>query len=186
MDATTYSQLALRTNIDKGFEHGIVHAALGIASEVQEFFEAYNNEDLDGTEAVLELGDLTWFINLMCHHCKIDFNSRVAFGLIEYGSAQSLYFEMNQCAGSICDLVKKNHAYGRPLDIASIEAAIVRMLQITLTLALDLGVSIEQVFDANIAKLAARFPDGTFNIEHCEFRDYHAEEAAAVASMAKC
>lgn len=80
--------------------------------------------------------------------------------------------------GEIADVVKKHYAYGRHLDtIHLIEEIGDCMWGINLLLK-TIGVTWEEVMEANIAKLDARYPDLRFDDKHSLNRDKVREEAA--------
>lgn len=62
-------------------------------------------------------------------------------------------------SGEFTDAIKRAKIYGKPLDKVNAKEEIGDILwYVSLALA-DLGVSYEEVFEVNIAKLKARFPD---------------------------
>ncbi len=182
MEASLYSELALRTNNDQGVENGIIHAALGVASEAGEIYEAI----IDGkeTEVIEELGDIMWFVNLMCHYKNFDLQE-----LIEYSAKSKevdvfINYPGIACSSSeLCDLVKKTHAYGKPVDDQKFRLCLAKIVQWVACRAHMIGLEgLGDVFAKNIAKLSARYPAGTFSVESALSRDKEREYAAIDAA----
>ena len=81
-------------------------------------------------------------------------------------------------AGEVLDIVKKNFAYGKPLDQAHVVEEIGDCIFYINGLLWMLDVSWDEVLTTNIRKLEARYPSGTFNADHAIHRDTAAEKAA--------
>ena len=81
-------------------------------------------------------------------------------------------------AGEVIDIVKKVYAYRKPLIVNDlIEEAGDLVWYLNLLFA-SLGTTWEEVFDLNITKLEARYPDLRFNADHAINRDVDAEQSA--------
>lgn len=81
-------------------------------------------------------------------------------------------------AGEVIDITKKVYAYGKPLlenDLVEEAGDLVWYLNLLFAC---LGVTWEEVFDLNIKKLEARYPDLRFNADHAINRDVNAEQKA--------
>ena len=81
-------------------------------------------------------------------------------------------------SAEILSELKKELAYDKKLDTTKV---IEEMGDVTWGLALlasELGVSFSQVFEANIKKLEARYPDLRFSADHANNRDTEAEDLA--------
>lgn len=63
-------------------------------------------------------------------------------------------------AGEAVDYLKKTLYHGHPMDIAVLEKELGDVLWYVATLANTVGLSLESVAAANVAKLKARYPDG--------------------------
>ena len=81
-------------------------------------------------------------------------------------------------AGEVLDIVKKNFAYGKPLDTSHVVEEIGDCIFYINGLLWMLDVSWDEVLTTNIRKLEARYPGGTFNADHAINRDTVAEKAA--------
>lgn len=86
MVANEYQQLAMRTNDGKATERlagkietpctydigGILNAALGLSGEIGEFNDVlkkwvFHQKEIDLEHAKKELGDIMWYVAMMCH-----------------------------------------------------------------------------------------------------------------------
>lgn len=81
-------------------------------------------------------------------------------------------------AGEVLDIVKKNFAYGKPLDHAHLIEELGDIVFYINGLLWMLDTSWDEVLTTNIRKLEARYPSGTFNADHAIHRDTSAEKAA--------
>lgn len=80
MSGNEYQKLAMRTNDGKAFYRliskietaGILNAALGLSGEVGELNDlikkwVFHEKELDIEHAKKELGDIMWYVAMMCH-----------------------------------------------------------------------------------------------------------------------
>ena len=66
-----YQELAIRTAKDGGFKFNLTHAVFGLTCEVGEFADCIKKyliygQSLDRDNAAEELGDIMWFVALVC------------------------------------------------------------------------------------------------------------------------
>lgn len=88
-------------------------------------------------------------------------------------------------AGEIASAIKAHAIYGKELDIINqIEEAGDVLWFLTL-LCHTLGLTLEEIAAANIAKLSRRYPDLSFNVEHALNRDLGGEAQALSQVLAK-
>lgn len=87
-------------------------------------------------------------------------------------------------SGEIADNVKRKIAYGRDLDIPNLIEEAGDVLWYLLLLTKTLGLSLEDIADANIAKLSRRYPELRFTAERALNRDTAAEMDAIGESLA--
>lgn len=63
-------------------------------------------------------------------------------------------------AGEVADLIKKHFGHGHELDLTKVKKELGDVLWYLSQLAEQFGLSMDDVGEANIAKLKARYPDG--------------------------
>ena len=80
--------------------------------------------------------------------------------------------------GEIVDIIKKHVFYGKELDRQHIKEELSDICWYINLLLSVVGSSWYEVFDTNIAKLEARYPDLRFNADHAINRDSNKEQAA--------
>jgi len=72
-------------------------------------------------------------------------------------------------AGEVVDLIKKTVFHNKPLDIDHLKKEIGDVLWYLTLLCNSFGFSLEEVFDTNVQKLTARYPEG-FDFNHANNR----------------
>ena len=73
-------------------------------------------------------------------------------------------------AGEVLDAVKKAWAYGKPLDTDNLKEELGDILFYVQAMANTLDCTLQDLMDANVAKLAKRYPDGVFTQKHAVAR----------------
>jgi NTP pyrophosphatase (non-canonical NTP hydrolase) len=182
-----YHKLALRTAKDMGSaELNLWHAGVGLMTEVGELLDAYKRaiiygKELDKVNALEEIGDMMWYLNLWIHHHGIDFSTVTARDLADVGddlkpqatrdyvkAYPQIALTMNLTAAVYCLFtVPIDVARVNSLDTGTIAQQARRLATATAgyTFALlgqvaqDLGGTVEACMEANIAKLAKRYGD---------------------------
>ena len=81
-------------------------------------------------------------------------------------------------AGEVASEIKRHFAYGKPLDLQAVTLELGDLAWGMALLIKTIGLSFEEVFELNIRKLEARFPELTYKAEHALNRDEDAEKAA--------
>lgn len=181
MTPDEYQALAARTAGTKTRNDSLVNAALGLAGEYGEF-KAEVNEALysrmygdidyprDGVRK--EAGDLFWYAALVCTalDLKVSVNQ-------EKDSWEALLGQPSKWAGeeltestleslgtsiaSLCDHVKKVVFHGHEANVSRLASIAQLVFSRVEEIATPLtGSSAEEIAEANIAKLKARYPDG--------------------------
>ena len=95
---------------------------------------------------------------------------------LNYYQHQAMYFALPECrllpnaalglcgeAGEFAEHVKKHMFMGKPLDSAHLAKELGDVLWYVALACEVLGISLQDVCDANIAKLSARYPNGFVN-----------------------
>lgn len=73
-------------------------------------------------------------------------------------------------AGEVVDAVKKAWAYGKPLDKTNLVEELGDVMFYVQAMANTIGVSMEEITAANVAKLSKRYPTGEFTQHHAAAR----------------
>ena len=199
MNIKDYQQLALRTEAPCGAVLNrvsdvkilgyselaysnlrLLHAALGLTSDINELVHSS-----DRTNEIEEAGDSLWYAAIACEALHADIASSFTDGLNEdrKWSRLELSERLRTRAAEVADATKAKIFYGKsesdatPIDVVLLGDVqdIVRGLALYCTKFLNL--SIEEVMEANIAKLRARFPDAYSQARALE-RDKAAERSA--------
>lgn len=63
-------------------------------------------------------------------------------------------------SGELLDAIKKSIVYGKPLDKVNLKEELGDVMWYVARACATLGVTLEEVMETNIKKLAARYPDG--------------------------
>lgn len=172
MDLNTYQQAALRTAkmFPTRFEN-MNHASLGIITEIGEFATevkrmAIYGKPLDGerkANMIEELGDLCWYIALGTHAIGMtlqgayDMDPSPGLGA-ESETLDEIAHTLAFMGGSFCSVVLAEKAK-QSWPHAEVAKMFSIFIQIADVLAKRLDTTREFIFEANIAKLRARFPD---------------------------
>lgn len=155
----------------------LLHAAMGLCTETAELYEVQNEQ-----HELEELGDICWYLALAFDAVGSSFEQAPVFAAEEFhafvrgedpGEAMVIY------STEVLDIVKKQIFYGREADVLKIVDALTMIKNVVihgLDMA-DLDYSLEDIIEANMKKLKARYPD-KFSEEAAINRDVKAEYAA--------
>lgn len=151
----TYIAQAMRTNSTSTGLHAVhpdlLHATLGMCDEHFEYTSARS-----WLNAVEELGDLCWFIALAAHALDCD-PFADSDGFLRFNPEAPLLFD---AVAEFVGAVKKNYAYGKPLDLPRMRWLLSAMVsRIAAICEARAERSLDDVLAANIEKLRARFPE---------------------------
>jgi NTP pyrophosphatase (non-canonical NTP hydrolase) len=131
----------------------LVHAALGLVTEWQEFIIAVDNDDeVNITE---ELGDLAWYIALL------DRTIRKQGGFtysLEYNSCYTIETQIEPTVANVADQAKRVYFYSAAPDIEQLTSNLDMLWTLWFELCHRHDRNPEQVLHLNIGKLRARYP----------------------------
>ena len=146
--------------IDLGLTDRILHAFIGIATEIDEYNEAIRNNDK--VNALEELGDMLWYLAIL--KSEIDF--------------KDFYFDLADKNFDLTglDLCKKTMFYGKELDLDKIKVCAGDTFVKVINHITSLDGSPSVVMDTIIKKLKARYGD-KFTDEAAEHRDLNIERS---------
>jgi len=171
MNWKTYLTDSNRTLIDLGKSDNLIHAAIGIATEIGELKEAY--DDVNKKE---ELGDIYWYMAILWREMDLTWDSP----FIETESTTIDFLSYAECLNALdfyskalLDQVKRVKFYSMPLE--NFKTEIIYEISIRLTHLLNRSeFQFEPILETNINKLRARFPD-KFNSTDALHRDLEKE-----------
>lgn len=159
----SYVKLCVRTASPLEARANLIHAVLGIADETLEIqlvdvFSPTYREDM-----IKELGDAMWFTALYCFWEAEATDARadeLFTNLVQNSNITGV--SCIAIASKAVSLAKKEFAYGKPMEFADRYNLFSRAVSVVLTHCNNLGISIQEVLDRNIAKLSARYKGATF------------------------
>jgi len=150
-----YIKEALRTeSIDhfNVFSARILHAAIGISTEVMELVFV---DEADTAHFIEELGDILWYVAVAADELGTSFDDLLRFARPEDNVAKQLI----EHAGGALDCVKRGLFYGVNFDRDRFQGHLCQIVHAVQAIAGHQGYSLEEVQARNIAKLAKRYPE---------------------------
>lgn len=144
-----------RTLIDLGKEDNIIHAAIGIATEIGELKEAF--DDVNRKE---ELGDIYWYMAIIWREFTLEWNSP----FLEKDEKAIEFLSYSECLNSLdflskqlLDQAKRVKFYKMALNKFNTE--VIHDIAVRLThILIKSDYSFGSILEVNINKLKARFP----------------------------
>lgn len=150
----------------------LFHGVLGIASELAEIITCWDSAEFDDTNHIEELGDYMWFMNLISSVTDIELKVQP----LEQSPPRCLTL-LTRGTGAIADLVKSEMIYGKERDFEDLIIAIDVCVSSIAVLAAYSNKSMDDILEANIAKLTARYGE-KFTLEGALNRNKEAEREA--------
>lgn len=170
-----YINLAMRTAKDLGAPNlDFAHAALGMVDEAYELYLATSEEN-----ALEELGDLCWFIALAGRALDVHpfhLEAGLHSASKDNGTLGAMVEFLGEHAAYIAGPAKKWLVAGKHPG-EGIANRLARMVYLVRSIAEMYGWTLEHVQEANIRKLATRYPEG-FTDWHANNRDVDEEMKA--------
>ena len=149
-----YQKLSKRTCKDLGSDKlDLSHMQLGIISEIPELLIALRKKDIVNLGE--ELGDICWYLSNYCTFRNISFSDvkitkRVHKPNVNFMVKKVLIYT---------DVVKKNIAYNKSIDIKVEKQYLEYMVSFVVNMCDFYGLDFENVLNKNIEKLSVRYPD---------------------------
>lgn len=150
----------------------LLHAAIGAMTEASELLLA----DDDAINVKEEMGDILWYIAIACATEGWTFEQLILQADVQRCEEDPLQAMLGGAADAL-DVVKRGLFYGIPTDREKFMVHFGTLLLSIQYLAQDCSWKIEDLQEANIAKLTTRFPD-KFTSEAAVERDIEAEREA--------
>lgn len=167
MNLAEYQNLALRTKVEYSkTEDQVLEGIFGLIGEVGEFTDhlkkhIFQKHDLNIEYLKEELGDILWYINLLCDATGVELKKRnISFYEDKLQQMKISLLRIDQAKGYISghladDLEEKEWFKPKFLDFPLLE-----IQYECCRLAYTIDVDIEDVAEANIQKLNKRYPEG--------------------------
>lgn len=175
MTPNEYQTKALRTaRIATEDFTDLMHGAIGVITEGGELLEALHTRT-DFVNIREELGDIAWYLALLCRATGSTIEELMPFAKIDVGVHAHTYIIIE--GARLLDLVKKERAYGKPVDLHAARQHTANLIGAVMTVCESLFVDPSKMFETNIAKLAQRYPE-KFTEENAAARNLDAERAA--------
>ena len=165
--------------IDLGLTNRMLHAIIGIETEMGEVAEAYENIHragrIDYVNVAEEVGDAYWYTGVLFDELDI---ARVDAPDLVGIDSNTAPLELFSQAADMLDKCKKTMFYGKEFNEAVLHEQIVRFY-VTLGRFVDglgehLTVTKEKIWEINLRKLKIRYPE-KFDMTDAEVRDLEAE-----------
>ena len=156
----------------------ILHASLGLATEIEELLINYSGiNKFDPTNLLEEVGDLTWYLSIFYREYPelevYQKNNPLAYTM-ELKDPFKLVLSMLKGILQVQDLVKKKLFYNKEIKM-EVLFPLVQILDLNIKLYLGCYyLNIEDVWEKNIAKLKIRYGD-KFTSERAINRDLETE-----------
>jgi NTP pyrophosphatase (non-canonical NTP hydrolase) len=164
--------LSLQFNAEDQKDQKILHAVIGILTEIEELLDNYTTETPDFTNILEEIGDVQWYLSILGREFELDYPQVIIKE--KNSNPEKLVLKMIKNTCKILDFLKKKIYYNKPIDENLFKT-------ITTLIMLDLSdymncydIDAEKCFDVNIAKLKARYGD-KFSSERAINRDLQTE-----------
>ena len=177
MDLKEYAEAVARTAkpFDDEKTHRIV-ATMGLLGEIGELVEKIKHQQVHGhdvyrTEILEEIGDAAWYLTEYCraHAIETDLWTRTISAMPPTSDILQL---VHQLIWALAGVLQWSPSQGAPVP-----AVVLPLARALAVLARAYGSDIEQVLEANVAKLRKRYPEG-FRCEDSRDRDVEQEYAA--------
>lgn len=155
--------LSLRLSQKKNIR--LLHASVGIMTEVGELYEMLEKKDLDLTNLREEVGDSLWYVGVAVDELGLNFEKMVqevrqvasVEGKSQREAVQEIIMKATVETSILLDLLKKSAFYGKSLDTVRFEEKLSTVVSLMAQLLSVGGFDLSGAMDRNIAKLEKRY-----------------------------
>jgi hypothetical protein len=156
---------------DKKVER-ILHASLGLATEIEELLINYNGE-MDKINILEEMGDACWYVSIYYREYP-NIKEPIEIEIENSLNPKDIIMDMLKSILRLQDIIKKKIFYNKTIDENAI-STLVSEIDIDIRKYLKLNdIRIEDVWERNINKLRARYGE-KFSSERAITRDLETE-----------
>lgn len=153
-------------------EQKVLHAIIGVLTEVEELLDNHIGETQDFTNILEEAGDITWYLAIIGREYQLDYPQLLVRNKNEDPMKLVLKIIKNTC--KLLDMMKKKIYYNKPID-ENLFKTITHVVMLDLSDYMNVyDINIQNSFDINIAKLKARYGE-KFSSERAINRDLETE-----------
>jgi hypothetical protein len=149
----------------------LLHAVIGMSTEVGELFEFLDKENLDFTNLKEEVGDAFWYCGIAVDELKLDLAQMIMLGRTQFVTNKGLsasevrnrflqvLISATKDVNVLLDLLKKSAFYGKSLDQIKFGDALSQFVTEMMRALVLGGFTVEEAMEINIAKLKKRYGD---------------------------
>ena len=136
-------------------EQRVLHAIIGILTEVEELLDNHIGDSQDITNMLEEAGDITWYLAILGREYQLDYPQIIVKE--KNGDPMKLVLKIIKNTCKLLDMMKKKIYYNKPID-ESLFKTITHVIMLDLSDYMNTyDINIQNSFDVNIAKLKARY-----------------------------
>lgn len=190
-ESNDFIKIAERVSLQRNIR--LLHASLGIMTEISELFEMLDKPKLDLTNLREECSDAMWYIGVAVDELKINpdefikktlskkrkINFLNKFLVSKKVNIIRVLSKSTVASSNLLDLMKKSLFYGREIDLLKFESLMIEIMA-EMVFLLEIGnFDYEEAMDVNINKLQKkRFKSGKFTQEEAVIRNLVEERKA--------
>jgi len=149
-------------NIDTEREQKVLHAIIGMLTEVEEIMDSKDIVNLKE-----EISDIFWYSAIIYREYEIDFT-------YEYVKTEKNIIEFLKRNITLLDMFKKKIFYNKEIDSVKFVSLFKETMNYIISLCADNNFDIEEIFELNIQKLKKRYGN-KFSSESAINRDLEGE-----------
>lgn len=164
--------LSTQFNCEEEKDQKILHAVIGILTEVEELLDNHIGENQDFTNMLEECGDLCWYLAIIGREYQLDYPQLIVRSKNEDPMKLIIKITKNSC--KLLDMLKKKIYYNKHID-ENLFKTITNFIMLDISDYMNTyDINIEKSFDVNIEKLRARYGE-KFSSEKAINRDLETE-----------
>lgn len=131
----------------------LLHAVIGILTEVDELIDNELSESLDNTNKGEEIADSIWYFAIIAREYNLTIMENATTSLKPF----EMLLKITQKSLKMLDFLKKKLYYNKPINEDLLVQYSKEIISLFISYATTYNVNIENVLDTNISKLRARY-----------------------------
>jgi NTP pyrophosphatase (non-canonical NTP hydrolase) len=156
----------------------LLHAVIGVLTEVEELIQNSNSEKPDLTNLLEEVGDITWYLAIIGREMDINWFGENTYqpmsNLIKSIPPTTHLMSIVEHSCGLLDFLKKKLYYNKPIDDVSFRFRACCLFHSVAAYLIVNNLDPSKVFEVNISKLKARYGE-KFSTERAINRDLETE-----------